>query len=337
LAVLTNRFYHVRVTMVIFDYHGEYSELNVPTVVHVPAKINPRHVDSDKLADLLDVRENATIQRSVLHEAFTDEVKLSTEFWNALLAAVMEIAKNNKDAKKRAAERVYDIIGTSMRRMRRVLDPDIANPLDQIKPNHVNVLNMLELTERQAGIVIAHNLEELLEDRKRARQSRWAKREEGIKAKFMAPVVCAIEEAHAFIPNNEDTEAKYVASKVAREGRKFGLSLIIVSQRPSRVDQDVLSQMSSLAVLRISQPQDQDYIVDASEIVSKELAAYLPSLNVGEAILLGQWVNLPSVTKIQRVEEKLMGADIIAVREWSENVELAYVAKEKTSDLIRDM
>src|SRR5436309_9620511 len=123
-----------------------------------------------------------TIQRSVLHEAFTDEVKLSTEFWSAILAAVMEVSKNNKDTRKRAAERVYDIIGTSMRRMRRVLDPDIANPLDQIKPNHVNVLNMLELTERQAGIVIAHNLEELLEDRKRARQSRWAKREEGIKA-----------------------------------------------------------------------------------------------------------------------------------------------------------
>ena len=120
-----------------------------------------------------------------------------------------------------------------------------------------------------------------------------------------------------------------------REGRKFGVSLIIVSQRPSRVDQDVLSQMGSLAVSRITQPKDQSYIVDSSELVTEELASNLPSLNVGETILLGQWVTLPSMTKIDKVEEKLLGADIDAVSEWREDVRLKNVAVEKTSELIK--
>jgi DNA helicase HerA-like ATPase len=155
------------------------------------------------------------------------------------------------------------------------------------------------------------------------------------RVRFNAPVIVAIEEAHSFLPVDRDTDAKYMASKIAREGRKFGVSLIIISQRPSRVDQDVLSQMGSLAVSRITQPKDQSYIVESSELVTEELARYLPSLNVGEVLLLGQWVTLPSMAKVDKVEEKLLGADIDAVSEWREDAKLSTVAKERTSELIK--
>ncbi|MCS6768721.1 MAG: ATP-binding protein, partial [Candidatus Nitrosocaldus sp.] len=128
---------------------------------------------------------------------------------------------------------------------------------------------------------------------------------------------------------------KYIAGKIAREGRKFGVSLIIVSQRPRRLDQDVLSQMGSLAILRLTNPEDQRYINESSEAVSKELLEYLPSLNVGEAILVGQWVNIPSIVKVDEVKEKRGGEDMSAVDEWSSERDHGDTGYERTEDLMR--
>ena len=78
-------------------------------------------------------------------------------------------------------------------------------------------------------------------------------------------MLVAIEEAHVFIPKDEDTDTKYFASKVAREGRKFGLGLVIVSQRPRGIDANILSQMGSLAVMRMIQQDDQMHISTSSD------------------------------------------------------------------------
>jgi DNA helicase HerA-like ATPase len=287
---------------------------------------------------MLDISESASKQRAMLSSVFTKDVKESADFWAALVDELKSISKSEESKAEdiRIAERIMQIIERAKRRVGRILDPDIGDPIDQIKPNQVNVLNMLELTEMQAATVISYYLSEILEDRKAARRARLA-REKGTEGRirFKSPVIVAIEEAHSFLPADRDTDAKYMASKIAREGRKFGVSLIIVSQRPSRLDQDVLSQMGSLAVSRITQPKDQSYIVDSSELVTEELASNLPSLNVGETLLLGQWVTLPSMTKVDKVEEKLLGADIDTVSEWRDDVRLKTVAVERTSELIK--
>ena len=338
LALIAKKVGESNGTMVIFDYQGEYSDLRMRNIVHIQAKVNPKLLDVERLADMLDIRESASKQRSMLAKVFTQQVKQSTEFWESLQGELRSASRDEEISAddRRIAERLIDIVERARRRKGRVLDPGIGDPIDQIKPNYVNVLNMLELTEMQAATVISYYLTEILEDRKIARRMRLA-REKNTEAKvrFSAPVVVAVEEAHSFLPADRDTDAKYMASKIAREGRKFGVSLIVISQRPSRVDQDVLSQMGSLAVSRITQPKDQKYIVESSELVTEELAGYLPSLNVGEVLLLGQWVTLPSLAKVDKVEEKLLGADIDAVSEWHEDAKLATVAAEKTSELIK--
>ena len=68
---------------------------------------------------------------------------------------------------------------------------------------------------------------------------------------FNSPIFVIIEEAHVFIPKGEDARAKYWATKIAREGRKFGLGLGIVSQRPRNIEPSILSQMGSLAVMKM--------------------------------------------------------------------------------------
>ena len=333
LALLVKQISRLQGTIVIFDYHGEYSELDIPTVVHADAKINPRNVGPDDLADLLDVRSSAELQRAVLSRAFTPEVRVATNFWDSLLAEVGKIGASEKPNAKVAA-RLEDIIKVANRRMKSVIDPGVGEVLDQIKPSKANILNMLEFTEKQANVAIAYYLNEILDDRKRAMRTKGEKGEQQQKVRFRTPVICAIEEAHAFIPAGEDSDTAYIASKVAREGRKFGMALIVVSQRPRRVDQDVLSQMGSFAIMKLTNPEDQQHIREASEAISEDLLRNLPSLNVGEAVLLGEWVSIPSVVKVDHVVEKKTGADISATALWATEQKMTQVARESTKGFI---
>ena len=325
LALIVKQVALLQGTMVVFDYHGEYSELDIGGVVHAEAKINPRFVTSDQLADLCDVRENADVQRTVLVKAFTEEVKASPKFWDSLLQGVRNTGATEKGY-SRVASRVEDIVQIAIKRMKAVVDPDVGDVLDQIKASKVNILNMLEFTERQANAAISYYLEEILDDRKRAMRSRG----EETKVRFRTPIICAIEEAHAFIPAEAQSDTAYIASKVAREGRKFGMSLIVVSQRPRRVSQDVLSQMGSFAIMKLTNPEDQTHVTEASEAISEDLLQNLPSLNTGEAVLIGEWVNIPSVVKLDHVVEKKTGADISATALWAAQQAMNQVAREST-------
>ncbi len=347
LALIAKRVAEKNGTMVIFDYHGEYKDLDIKNVEHREARINPRFIQgADKLADLLEIREHANLQRDVLAEALTDEVRSAEDFWSALKASIDNIkgieegkqASKRNPQKIRAADRLQEIIDSAQKRLGSLLDTSISDPLNMILPGKINILDMIEFSEKQADVAIAYYLEEILEDRKRAERNKRS-RNSTERIRFNTPVICAIEEAHVFLPSitNISTDTKRIASKIAREGRKFGLSLIIVSQRPRRLDPDVLSQMGSLAILRLTNPEDQRYISESSEIISRELLEYLPSLNVGEAILVGQWVNIPSIVKIDKVEEKRAGEDISAVDEWGNAAMYANIAREDTSELLRDM
>ena len=120
-----------------------------------------------------------------------------------------------------------------------------------------------------------------------------------------------------FIPKGEDARAKYWATKIAREGRKFGLGLCVVSQRPRNIEPSILSQMGSLAVMKIVQEDDQHQIASASESISRDLIAQLTSLNVGDAVLVGQWVNLPAIIHIDEMKGKIIGSDQNAVDQWT--------------------
>ncbi len=333
LAHIAKKVSELNGTMVIFDYHGEYTDLSLQTKNVVPPKISPRFLDSSEFADLIDIRESADLQRDILAQCMTQHVKESDDFWKALKEEIK--SKMDETKYKGSAARLLEIVERAEKKMGAILDPSFEEPLKMMKPNRINIVDMLELTERQANILLGYYLEELLEDRKRATRMTWQGNSDE-RYTFASPVICAVEEAHTFIPVDQHTRAKRAAAKVAREGRKFGLSLIIISQRPSRIDQDVLSQMGSMAVMKIIQPADQNYISNVSEMLSRELANYLPSLNIGESILLGQWVSIPALVKLQKVDEKLTGSDINAVEKWHEEEKRMQIAVDKTSDLIVD-
>ena len=325
-------------TVIIFDYHNDYTSLKIPRINVIDAKINPRLLDADQLAEVIEIRESANVQQRVLRMAFTKLVKESKEFWSKLEDEIDYIV-NTEDKKlkeiRTSAHRVQDIVEEAQRRFEDILDPGMGNPLDFIKEGKTNILNISELSEKQANVAVAFYLQQLLKDRKDASIAKHGKSKRERIFRFNSPIFVIIEEAHVFIPKDHDTGAKYWAAKIAREGRKFGLGLGIVSQRPRSVDLNVLSQMGSFAIMKIIQEDDQRQIASATESTSRELISQLTSLNIGDAILVGQWTNLPSLVHIEEVKEKVMGADQSAVNAWANAQKMSTGAVESTQQLVQ--
>ena len=335
VSLLAKEIARINGTMVIFDYHDDYSTLDmgVSNLNLLDGRINPRLLSADKFAGVIEVQENASNQMHVLRLAFTEEVRQykDDDFWDTLINAALEVGAEK--SYREAAAKVVDKIDDARRKFHNILDPGMVDPLALLKNGKINVINLVELTERQANIAVSFYLEELLDDRKKA--TRQKKGPSGSRPRFPAPVLVAIEEAHVFIPKDEDTDTKYFASKVAREGRKFGLGLIIVSQRPRGIDANILSQMGSLAVMRMIQQDDQMHISTASEALSRDLIDQLTSLNPGEAIFAGQWVNLPAFVKVDEIKERKIGVDQKAVEEWRQLAAMEQqVAKELSESYV---
>jgi hypothetical protein len=122
------------------------------------------------------------------------------------------------------------------------------------------------------------------------------------------PVLFLLEEAHNFAPARAATAAEQHAvtttRQIAQEGRKFGIGLIIVSQRPSRLDETTLAMCNSYIVMRMVNPDDQRFVRRVIETLGEDEARMLPDLDVGEGILSGQLINFPVLVKVKAPASK---------------------------------
>lgn len=130
------------------------------------------------------------------------------------------------------------------------------------------------------------------------------------------PVFFILEEAHNFVPGGQGarSQAAGIIKRIASEGRKFGLFLVLVTQRPYKIHGDTLSQCNSQIIMRLTNPQDQLAIKQSSEGISEGLLADLPGLNVGEAVILGPIVRVPVMVRIGHRISAQGGNDIDVVK-----------------------
>jgi len=191
--------------------------------------------------------------------------------------------------------------------------PEIVSLLDN---GRAVVVDMGPLGEDAADVLVGHTLTTLLSRAKQAIAARRAGEEPPEDAPPL-PVMVVLEEAHILIPGDRDTYTRHAASRVAREGRKFGVGLTLVSQRPKRLDPDVLSQMINKIILKVVEPEDQAYVRRATEFLSEDLVGYLPSLNVGEAVIGGPMVRLPAIVKVDLFGGVRGGESLRATEEWA--------------------
>lgn len=317
VALIAKKITELGGTIVIFDYHGEYSSMKLQNIVVnvVKPKINPLSLDLEGMSRLLNIPKNAVRQRMVLRECLEN------------LAEGDFFAKLKKCLQSRVgrygvfAQKVLDSITSYEGFLKRILDEKIEDVVNMVVLGAINVVDLSDVHLNQADAVISHWLDRILEARKIGVLSR------GLHG-MPSPLILVIEEAHTFISSDSDTATKKGAESIVREGRKFGVGLIVVSQRPRGLDPTILSQLGNLAILRIVHPEDQQYVARYCEPVTQDIIEELPGLNTGEAILLGEWVSVPTVVKIDFVKEKLSGRDIDAVDHWGR----LYSAKTESLD-----
>lgn len=123
------------------------------------------------------------------------------------------------------------------------------------------------------------------------------------------PLLVVLDEAHRFVPDGEDTSAHRTLSMIAKEGRKYGTGLMLVTQRPSEIDSAVLSQCGSLISLRITNTSDRSKVSAALPDDLGGLVDQLPSLRTGEGIFLGEVMPIPSRVRVRRARVKPVGDD----------------------------
>ena len=135
------------------------------------------------------------------------------------------------------------------------------------------------------------------------------------------PLFLICEEAHEYIPREgarRYREAKRSMERIAKNGRKYGVGLCVVSQRPHDVSETVLAQCSSFICLRISNPDDQAYVRSMVPEAAKGTFAALTSLSKGEAIALGEAVPMPVRFKVEMPDPPPNSTDVDYSGKWSE-------------------
>lgn len=113
------------------------------------------------------------------------------------------------------------------------------------------------------------------------------------------PLLVVLEEAHAYLSKENSGTAARAVKRIAKEGRKYGVGMMVVSQRPSEIDPTILSQCGTIFAMRLTNDTDRGHVTGAASDNLKGLLEMLPILRTGEAIVVGEAVSLPVRTLIE--------------------------------------
>ncbi len=136
------------------------------------------------------------------------------------------------------------------------------------------------------------------------------------------PFLLVYEEAHKYVPKSELTKyrsSQKAIERIAKEGRKYGITLMLASQRPSEISETIFSQCNNFIAMRLTNPNDQGYVKRLLPDTLGNLIEKLPSLSAGEALLIGEAIVMPSVVQIDECKDsKPSSNDIPYWHLWKE-------------------
>lgn len=195
-----------------------------------------------------------------------------------------------------------------------VFDPHTHLDLHEIlAPGQCTILQLNEIDERDQQVIVATLLRRLY----RARvDTEKGKVQPGDERHLPYPVFVLLEEAHHFAPHGGDVVTTGILKQTLAEGRKFGIGMGLISQRPGKLDPDVLSQCLTQCIMRIVNEVDQKSVATAVEGVGHDLLANLPALSKGQAIIAGGAVNTPIICRVRTRLTPHGGESKDAPAEW---------------------
>ena len=131
------------------------------------------------------------------------------------------------------------------------------------------------------------------------------------------PLLVVLDEAHSYLKAGENSISSRTVQAIAKEGRKYGVGLLLITQRPSELDETVLSQCGSIIALRMTNSRDKAHVAAAMQDELREMSDVLASLRTGEAIVSGEAVRIPSRMKFFPARGATKSSDPIASQLWS--------------------
>lgn len=164
------------------------------------------------------------------------------------------------------------------------------------RPGRCSVLQLNEVDEREQQVMVATLLRRAFRGRSQTDKGQVS---EGDELHLPYPVFILLEEAHHFAPASADVVSTGILKRILSEGRKFGVAVGLISQRPGRLDPDVLSQCNTQCLLRIVNPIDQNRVAESVETVGRDLLRELPALTKGQVIVAGEGVNTPVMCRVR--------------------------------------
>ena len=283
-----------RVAVVVFDVHGEYtgfgddeSPYREKTTVIDGSKVRLSlpNMGTQGLYELI-----PSISGVQYRELGKIMDKLHSDYMSGLgpyglddLIREVDNTPMHEKTKQALLSSLYSLKSLNL------VEEDEYPPVEGIlSPGKLAVFNLAPLTSLQKKqMIVAYYLRRMFHLRKDGK---------------IPPTVVIVEEAHNFAPEQAsrlEALSRPIIETVAREGRKFGLSLVLISQRPIKLSTTALSQCNTHIILRITNPRDLEHIKESSEAIDARSAAMITTLTPGEALIVGSATYFPVFIRVR--------------------------------------
>lgn len=150
------------------------------------------------------------------------------------------------------------------------------------------------------------------------------------------PILIVLEEAHNYLRAGEDSVSSRTVQTIAKEGRKYGVGLALVTQRPSELNETVLSQCGTIIALRMNNAKDRAHIRSAIQDELQMMVDLIPSLRTGEGIVSGEGVRIPSRVQFHRLANAPKGSEPKVSEKWMKDSNAKVEDYEKLTSLWRN-
>jgi DNA helicase HerA-like ATPase len=315
-----------RASLLVFDPHGEYdtlAEMQDSEAFQGDDGYEPEVVfyDSERLRVRISELDIGDVM-AILDDPSNRMQERLASGWRAMQR--QESRTWGIDELVTEMERIYGeddaSVGALEWRLRRSIQrndlfhPEENVPLDEIvDPGQCTVLQMDTLDRWNQQLITTVLLRRLYRERLDAVQDR--------DSEIKHPIFALFEEGHRFAPASGDAPSLGIMRTITSEGRKFGFGLGIISQRPSKIDPDVLSQCGTQISMKIRNPNDQDAIKTSVEAAGEDVLRELPGLTPGQAIVSGDAMNTPALIQVRRRRTEHGAESRPVIEEWAEAYE----------------
>lgn len=313
---------HNRACVLVIDPHGEYGTLeempNHPAFrddadyrasvrVFKPAQVKVR-VNTLNMGDYRTLLPNLSERQGwILGAALRELRKDRGRHWGLddLEMAVRRQGYGESDAEgeDEGAGRFSESVDAVLWRLDSVMRHSTAFsdseqlPLTNLyRPGQCTVLQLNEIDAREQQVIVATILRRLNAARVDAEKG---EADPDSPDYLPYPTFTLLEEAHRFAPSSADAVTTQILRQILAEGRKFGVAVGLISQRPGKLDADVLSQCMTQCIMRIVNPVDQARVAESIESVGRDLLDELPALSKGQVIIAGSAVNTPVLCRVR--------------------------------------